>query len=83
MRPAWADRRASTPRSGSSQRQGGRHEVAPRYLVQLSSVEIAFLHTLVQRQMGRLPAEHSKDRRLDPVAVSAGLVLLITGCSRR
>lgn len=50
--------------------------VTPRYLVQLSSAEIAFLHVLVQRQLRSLVAERPDGRGLDPAAAPPELVAL-------
>ncbi len=51
-------------------------KTTPRHLVQLSSAEIAFLHTLVQRQMRALLAERPEGRGVDPVAAPTELVSL-------
>jgi len=50
--------------------------VTPRYLVQLSSAEIAFLHALVQRQVRGLVAERPEGHGRDPTAAPPELVSL-------
>lgn len=50
--------------------------VTPRYLVQLSSAEIAFLHAVVQRQLRGLVAERPEGRGLDPATAPPELVSL-------
>jgi hypothetical protein len=51
-------------------------KVTPRYLVQLSSAEIAFLHVLVQRQLRGFVAERPEGRGLDPAEAPPELVAL-------
>lgn len=48
----------------------------PRYLVQLSSAEVAFLHALVQRQLRRVLAERPEGRGLDHATAPPELVSL-------
>lgn len=50
--------------------------VTPRYLVQLSSAEIAFLHALVQRRLRGFVAERPEGRGMDPVCAPPELVAL-------
>lgn len=50
--------------------------VTPRYLVQLSSAEIALLHALVQRQVRGFVTERPEGRGLDPAAAPPELVSL-------
>lgn len=50
--------------------------VTPRYLVQLSSAEIAFLHALVQRRLRGFVGERPEGRGMDPVCAPPELVSL-------
>lgn len=50
--------------------------VTPRYLVQLSSAEIGFLHALVQRRLRGFVGERPEGRGLDPVCAPPELVSL-------
>jgi len=50
--------------------------VTPRYLVQLSSAEIAFLHALVQRQLRGFVAERPEGRGLDWITAPPELASL-------
>lgn len=50
--------------------------VTPRYLVQLSSAEIAFLHALVQRHLRGFVGERPEGRGIDPVCAPPELVSL-------
>lgn len=51
-------------------------KATPRYLVQLSSAEIAFLHALVQRRLRGFVAERPEGRGMDPVCAPPELVAL-------
>ena len=51
-------------------------KVTPRYLVQLSSAEIGFLHALVQRQVRSYVAEHPEGRGMARAAAPPELVSL-------
>ena len=51
-------------------------KVTPRYLVQLSSAEIALLHGLVQRQVRALVAERPQGRGLDSIIAPPELIAL-------
>lgn len=51
-------------------------KVTPRYLVQLSSAEIAFLHALVQRQVRGFVAERPEGRGMDRAVAPPELVSL-------
>lgn len=51
-------------------------KVTPRYLVQLSSAEIAFLHALVQRQVRGVVGERPEGRGMDPAVAPPELVSL-------
>lgn len=51
-------------------------KITPRYLVQLSSAEIVFLHSLVQRQVRGVMGERPEGRGMDPAVVPPELVSL-------
>jgi hypothetical protein len=51
-------------------------KVTPRYVVQLSSAEVAFLHALVQRQVRGFVAERPEGRGMDLAAPPPELVSL-------
>ncbi len=51
-------------------------KVTPRYLVQLSSAEIAFLHALLQQQMRRFVAEGPEGRGVEHGTAPPELVSL-------